>query len=132
MTPADILAAMAKLQAMKDANSSIFMKHTDYDTASAYLTQAANDGRAVMIHGYLLVFAVCVPWHMTQPIIMEELVLRVHDTPFPVSVVTDYLDALKAEHGAAFIAAGDGQVGAMSKHYLASGYQTLGIQFIKE
>lgn len=132
MTPADILSAMAKLQAMKDANTSIFMKYTDYDTASAYLTQAANDGRAVMIHGYLLVFAVCVPWHMIQPIIMEELVLRVHDTPFPVSVVTDYLDALKAEHGAAFIAAGDGQVGAMSKHYLASGYQTLGIQFIKE
>lgn len=130
--PQDIEQAMTVIGKMTRPDLVPFMRHFCPAKAKASLMEAARRNRAYMVDGYLVVFDTMSPWHSDITIVIEEFVLRVYPTNFTPAVVTEFLDAMKSMHNAVSIVSGDGQVGAMSKHYLAAGYRKIGEQFMKE
>jgi hypothetical protein len=130
--PQDIEQAMTVIGKMTRPDLVPFMRHFSPDKAKASLMEAARRNRAYMVDGYLVVFDLMSPWHSDITILIEEFVLRVYPTSQPPSVIPEFLEAARALHNAAYIVSGDGQVGAMSKHYLAAGYRKIGEQYMKE
>jgi hypothetical protein len=130
--PQDIEQAMVVIGKMTRPDLVPFMRHFSPERAKASLMQGARNNRAYMVDGYLVVFDLMSPWHSEVTLLIEEFVLRVYPTSHSPSVVPEFLDAMRVMHNAAYIVSGDGQVGAMSKHYLAAGYRKIGEQYMKE
>lgn len=130
--PENIEQAMTAIGKMARPDLVPFMRHFSPEKAKASLMEAARRNRAYMVDGYLVVFDLMSPWHSDITILIEEFVLRVQATNQPPSVIPEFLDAMRVMHRAAYIVSGDGQVGAMSQHYLAAGYRKIGEQFMKE
>lgn len=131
-TPTDIEGAMKAIGKMARPDLVPVMRYFSATKAKESLLSAARENRAYMVDGYLVVFSLASPWHSDVTFLMEEFVIRVQATDQPPSVVTEFLDRARELHGAAFAIAGDGQVGAMTKHYLAAGYKHIGVQLMKE
>jgi hypothetical protein len=126
-----LTAALAALIAMRDKNPDKQMKWADPNAALAYMVAAADEGRCIMHAGYFIMYSVGPIWFSTASFLIEELVIRIYGSS-PPSAATDALQELHELHGTVAVISGDTQVGRMTPHYLAAGYQVLGQQFIKE
>jgi hypothetical protein len=97
------------------------------------LTDFLEQGRAVEVGDYLILYDFGPTWYSSKLHLIEELTIRfqrVYNNP-----VTDAIAALDdiARHiGARAIAVGDTQIGLMTPYYLAAGYSMLGTQLFKE
>jgi hypothetical protein len=114
---------------------SVSAKMTMADPPTAYrgLTHFIEEGRAVEVGDYLILFDVGHVWYSPHLHLIEELTMRfqrVHDNPVESAVAA--LDVLAYQHGAKAIGVGDTQIGLMTPYYLAAGYTPLGTQLFKE
>lgn len=127
----DVQNALHALIVMRDKNPDKQMKWAEPEVAVDYMARALGAGRCVMHAGYFIMYSVSPVWYSKASFLIEELVIRVYGSA-PPSYATAALQELHELHGTVAIISGDTQVGRMTPHYLAAGYQVLGQQFIKE
>jgi hypothetical protein len=131
-TDDDLSSGLCALLDMREKNPDKQMQWADPMTAAKYMTTAADEGRAVVVDGFLILFTASPLWFTKARFLIEELVIRLPGTSGPVESVTTALESLRNRHACVAIVTGDTQVGRMTPHYLAAGYKVLGQQFIKE
>lgn len=128
----DCVDAIDALIAMKAKNPNKQMQWSEPSVAFAYMRKQAEDGNAVVVDGYFIMYSVTPIWFTTVPFLVEELIIRIQPTDKPVEVAIAALDRLKEMFGCVAIVAGDAQIGYMTPKYQAAGFQHLGTQLIKE
>lgn len=97
------------------------------------LTEFLEQGRAVEVGDYLILYDYGPTWYSSKLHFIEELTIRfqrVHRNPVEDAVAA--IEVLARNIGARAIAVGDTQVGLMTPYYLAAGYSMLGTQLFKE
>ena len=105
------------------------------DPATAYvgLTDFIEQGTAVEVGDFLILYSVSPTWYSPALHLIEELTLRFQrQYNNPVESAVAALDVLAKQVGAKAIAVGDTQIGLMTPYYLAAGYKPLGTQLFKE
>lgn len=125
---ADILVACAYWMPRSPAPQMAFADPITYECG---IRHAIHEGRAWMIHGYFVMVDVGSDWYTTKKYLIEQLVLRVHDTPYKVRDVVDCLDTIREHYKADAIIVGDTQIGHMTPIYQAAGFKTIGTQLMK-
>lgn len=131
-TQHDVADIMAALRRMKANSPAIQMKYTDEVSAECGIRHAIHEGRGFVVDQYFIMVDVGKEWYSSVNILIEQIILKLHPTPFPVTIAIEALDLIAAKYGCALTAVGDAQVGYMTPFYHALGFQTLGTQLIKE
>ena len=124
-----IEAALFKLL---DKSPALQMKYVHPPTALANVKKAIEQGRCYIEQGYFLMYDIGPPWYMAQECLIEELILKIEPTDAPVRVAIRAMVELARTLGCEVMVAGDTQVGYMTPHYIAEGFNTLGTQLMKE
>jgi hypothetical protein len=128
----DVEFVVSALARMREKNPGKQMQYTDIATAQAYIESAVDRDLTRVIGGYFIMFDVGMPWYSQESFLLEDLIIRIYPTEFPVKVAIDALSTIAREYGLKAITAGDTQIGHMVPLYHASGFVTLGTQLIKE
>ena len=124
------LDALLKLKAK---SPSAKMAAVEVDEASRNLRKFLEEGRAVEVGDYLILYDLGSPWYTTKLHFIEELTIRfqrVYNNP--VTDAVQAMEKLARMNCAQFIAVGDTQIGLMTPYYLEAGYTPLGSQLFKE
>jgi len=114
--------------------SAAHMGMVDVDVALAYLRDACESGRVLVVGDYAVLWDTGNEWYSSKPYLIEQLVIRLgYNHP---SVLIDdavrALESLAKQLGCAMIAAGDTQTGRMVPIYQRNGFRTIGTQLVKE
>jgi len=118
---------------LKAKSASPKMVLAEPDVAYAGLTKFIQDGQALEIGDYLLLYDFGTVWYSSKVHLIEELIIRFQrEYNNPVTDVVAALDTIAKHIGARGIAAGDTQAGIMTPYYLDAGYSFLGTQLFKE
>jgi hypothetical protein len=123
-----VRSALARLQAKSPAAQ---MKYTDLDTAMLHI-EGNYLHRSRVVGGYFILFDIGSPWYSKERFLIEDIILRIYPTEFPVTVAIDALSTLATMNNCTAVMAGDTQIGHMVPLYQAAGFVTLGTQLIKE
>ena len=122
--------AMLRLKAKSPSSK---MGLADPVTAYHGLSRFINEGRAVEVGDYLILYDFGPTWYSPEIHLIEELTMRFkRDERNPVEEAVAALDVIARRIGARGIAVGDSQIGLMTPYYLAAGYNPLGTQLFKE
>lgn len=130
--PRDLPAIEKALRWLQEHSGAPQMGLSDLPTAMTYIRQAAEDGHANMVGPYLLLTAVGCPWYMKDPILIEDLVLKVHAGPANINEVVAALEQLRERFQCVAAVVGDTQSGRMVPVYTSHGFKLMGQQLIKE
>lgn len=87
-----------------------------------------------LVHGYLVCYAIDLPWYATKPVLTELLVLRVRNGG-KFQDVTDHLEAQAKRHQCPYVAAGTTLAASdelLARAYQGKGYSPGAIQMVKE
>jgi len=90
--------------------------------------------RARISGAYLIMFDVGRTWYSPDPLLMEELVLKVYPDDRSRTleqIVSEDLPGLAKLHGCRAVVVGDTQIGYMRPRYEAAGYVPTGTELIK-
>ncbi|OWT75445.1 hypothetical protein CEY04_17820 [Achromobacter sp. HZ28] len=97
--------------------------------------QAIENGEvfAAITDGYLILYEVGAPWYATAPLWIEQMVLRLEETPGNYNTVLRAIDALVDYHGCVGAVTGNavGRRG-LTRAYERDGYTVAAIQLLKE
>ena len=122
-----------KLLELKAKSTSAKMCMVEPAKAFISLTEFLEQGRAVEVGDYLILYDYGPTWYSSKLHLIEELTMRfqkLYNNPVQDAVAA--LDVLARNIGARAIAVGDTQIGLMTPYYLDAGYTTLGTQLFKE
>lgn len=122
-----------KLLELKSKSPSVKMALVEPAKAFIGLTEFLEQGRAVEVGDYLILYDYGPTWYSSKLHFIEELTLRFQKVyRNPVEDAVAAIEVLARNIGARAIAVGDTQVGLMTPYYLAAGYSMLGTQLFKE
>ena len=118
---------------IQEKNPARQMVQATIEPAMAYVEQAVKENRCYIVDDtFFVMFDVGSLWFSNEKFLLEQLVMRISPNNFHVGNAVQALTELAKFHGATRIVSGDTQLGLMTKHYLADGYEPLGTQLIKE
>lgn len=123
---------MARLLALKEKSPAGWMKMTDPVVAERSLRAMIDKGEAYMVAGFLILAYEGTTWYSDEPILFEELILKVYDSCENVTVAVEALEYLARSKGCKWVVAGDTQIGYMLPFYKGAGYEAVGTQLAKE
>ena len=122
--------AMLRLKAKSPSSK---MGLADPATAFAGLRNFIEQGTAVEVGDYLILYDYGPTWYSPKLHMIEELTIRFkREFNNPVESAVAALEVIARQIGASAIAVGDTQIGLMTPYYLAAGYTVLGTQLFKE
>ncbi len=109
------------------------MKWVDIDIACRYILEAGKSGRAWIYDGYMVLFDIGCDWYSDKPYLIEQLVLRLHESEHGVASAIALLKQMASLNGCVAVAAGDTQViGYMTEKYKEAGFSVIGTQLYME
>ena len=106
------------------------MKYIDPKKSTSYVIEAITEGRVRILHGCIVMYDTGSDWCSSQVVLFEQLVLA-YEEGYDASKVPEALLGIAKEQGCSAVLSGDTQIGAMSKHYLAAGFSSIGQQFYR-
>lgn len=128
----DVFPVMYALDAFLAKSPAPQMKYANRAVAERSVRRAIKQGRAFISNGFFLMVDVGSDWYSDQRYLIEQIILRVYDTPHKVASVIPDLDKLAEQFDCVLTVVGDTQIGYMTPHYTRAGYSTLGTQLVKE
>lgn len=113
------------------AGTKVMAKDFDAEKACKFLL---NHTYMELVEGYLVCYAIDVPWYATKPVLMEMLVLRLY-AGGTLRGVTNFLEDQARLHQCNYVAVGTTLAASdelLAAGYQRKGYQTGAIQMVKE
>ena len=121
----------AKAEELRRKSPSPHTKLYEWPVVLQYLLTQQALGLAGMSFGCLVITSVGSPWFTSEEVLIEDFVMKLHDTGDP-SVIPEVLARMAAARGLRYVAAGDTQTGRMAHNYRRRGFVCIGEQFLLE
>lgn len=120
-----------KAEELRRKSPSPHTKLYEWPVVLQHLLTQQELGLAGVSYGCLVITSVGSPWFTSEEMLIEDFVMKLHDTGVP-SVIPDVLAQMAAARGLRYVAAGDTQTGRMAHNYRRRGFVCIGEQFLLE
>lgn len=108
------------------------LQQLHWPTALAYLRSAIERNRVMIVGPYAVMYDVVCDWFSITPVLLEEMVWRIEDTPASGQIVAAALKQRALELRLPFVQTADTFGGYMAKHYENEGFRHHGALFYME